>query len=999
LTSAQVGDKPTRSIQYPVYDPLAFTADDIFADRYRIMSEIGRGGMGRVFRARDLELDIEIAIKVIRPEFLDDERMVKRFKNEILLAREVSHENVVRIHDFSEWHGIKYITMQYIEGQTLRQLLNQSGPLDVQVTEKLVTQICHGLEAARKKGIAHRDLKPQNILVDRSGQAYIADFGLARSSSQSGVSVPGVILGTPEYISPEQWRGERGDFRSDIYSLGIMLYEMVTARPLFQSDTELGFLQKHLHEMPHFAADDKRNLPDYLRRIILRCLAKDPEARYQSVSDIESDIMAHRATVMPLRYRAVYWTRKGALLLASVLVLTLAAWGLLRRQETAESDFAKETKRSLIVLPFANNTGEERYAFWSKGLADLLSTDLGQSRFIYVAGASMLQTFLNRYPDWTPDQSLSHPQLEVLHVETAADYALLGELNQAGNRFRLSARIISLKNGEIHASFQSDGLGEDSLFAMINSITDKTKLAFNLSREMILQDLDKDVRQISTHSVEALKAYSSAKEFFHLGKFRDSVAEYEKAIAADPDFAMAYAGAANAMIGDNDSRCQQFFERALTLSERVSRRERLHIEGRYLFSFKVDYQNALARFQELLKQYPDDQDALLSIAAINRNMENWTQAKRVYLELEKLSPGRAIISANLFSNELEQGHFSAARDILERYKNELQKTQRYHYFQFYIYYQQGLLDQAEEELNMARSESGVLSHYNIMMGNLMMLRNQLDKAAEFYHLAWDNLSSPQKKVRIIDNLSSFSLLQGHLKAALSRIDGLRREFLADDDSRFTYEMKSTSLNILAGHPDKSLQSEALTSIQALLAEEPKNQVLPLRFSNLYTFGRLLIIDENWQKLAEVLADMDQLVASLGAPKARFPLHLRSLAALARRELTEAENFYYQALKLFPDPLRPIQIADFNQTLARIKAAAGEYEEAMALYQSIISRQLGLLENGAAYVMAHVELARLQQKSGRLSWAKETATKVIDWWQGGDYAPEIVEEMKKIVTGD
>ncbi len=991
--SSRGGETPTGSRHFSPYQPLQFSPGDIFAERYRIVSEIGRGGMGRVFRALDQVLDIEIAIKIIRTEFLDDERMVKRFKNEILLAREVSHENVVRIHDFCEWHGLKYITMQFVDGCTLRDLIDESGPLPVDRIQTLAVQICHGLEAARKKGIAHRDLKPQNILIDQNGQAYIADFGLAKGMSQSGLSVSGVILGTPEYIAPEQWRGERGDSRSDIYSLGVMLYEMVTGRPLFEADSELGFLHKHLNETPSFRSEEKRRIPDYLRRIILRCLAKDPSSRYQCAADMENDLIAQKAPKLPFAIQSARWLHSRVWLGAVLVILILGSWSLwqLRRKTVP----IQEMERSLIVLPFANNTGEERYAFWSKALADLLTIDLAQSRHIRLTGRIQFQTFFNRYSDWTPRQTLNRDQLDLLRKESGSDFVLLGEINQAGNRFRVSARIVSLNNGEIRGSFQSEGLGEESLFTMIDSLTDKTKLAFNLSREMILQGPDKDIRQITTRSLDALKAYSTAKDYSCQGKHLEAVAEYEKAIAIDPDFALAYADAARIMGYSRDSRQKLFYDQALALSERISHRERLLIEGRYLDSVKSDLSRALERFRQVLGEYPDDVDAWEQYAAINRRMENWAESSRAYRELERLNPGRAVVSANLFGNELMQGRFGAALEILERYKNELQRASMYHELCFLLLFNQGLLNQAESELALVEAESGDSSRVAVMAGNLRVLRGQLDQAGEQYLLVGRRRSPPHLKIPAINGLINLSLHRGRLREALAWLEGLKREALDSSDISLVGELESDRLRLLALQPDRALQAEAMTRMQNQLQVKPEDQDYSERFTDLYTLGRLQISSKAWSELDSTLEEMDTMIAVLGRFKARYPLHLRALAALDRGELTEAENFYHQAQKLFPNPDNPDDIADFAHTLAQIKTAGGDNEEAVAIYETIIAKNSGRLDNAAAFVTAHIELARLQLKTGRTARARETASRVIQWWDGGDWAPEAVAEMKKI----
>ena len=212
-------EKKEETLTYiPKNDRLNFLPGDSFGSRYRIVEEIGRGGMGRVYKAEDKELGITVALKMIRPEYSSSPRFIKRFKKETLLARSISHENVIRIHDLGELNEIKFISMEYIKGQNLKELIRTSGTLTVETTISITRQICEALRIAHQKGIVHRDLKPQNIMIDNNGKVYTMDFGLAKSIEAQEDSLSRGIVGTPQYLSPEQAKGEKADQRSDIYS-------------------------------------------------------------------------------------------------------------------------------------------------------------------------------------------------------------------------------------------------------------------------------------------------------------------------------------------------------------------------------------------------------------------------------------------------------------------------------------------------------------------------------------------------------------------------------------------------------------------------------------------------------------------------------------------------------------------------------------------------------------------------------------------------------------
>jgi serine/threonine-protein kinase len=269
----------------------------LFADRYEVLGTVGKGGMGVVYRARDRQLDEVVALKVVRSEVLkDDPTLLDRFKQEIKLARRITHRNVLRTHDFGETAGTPYISMEYLEGVTLKDLLRNKGALPLGVGLRIAKQVCQGLEAAHQQGVVHRDIKPQNILIlPESGDLKIMDFGIARVSEMeaggSGLTTAGTVMGTPDYIPPEQAQGNPADFRSDIYSLGVVLYEIFTGHLPFSGDTVMAVVLGHIQKPPPPPRSLNPRLPAELEAIILRCLEKQPGRRYQSVGDVLKELV------------------------------------------------------------------------------------------------------------------------------------------------------------------------------------------------------------------------------------------------------------------------------------------------------------------------------------------------------------------------------------------------------------------------------------------------------------------------------------------------------------------------------------------------------------------------------------------------------------------------------------------------------------------------------------------------------------------------------------
>jgi serine/threonine protein kinase len=286
-TAADPSVTQTQFTPAPLFE---LSVGSTFAGRFLVLEEIGRGGMGRVYRVLDKKLDVEIALKLINPEIGADEHIIERFKNELRLTRIISHPNVCRMYDLSEDQGGHYITMEFVPGENLKSTLHRFGSLSARRALTIAKQICQGLGAAHHLDIVHRDLKPQNIMLDRSGNVRIMDFGISRSLRAKGITAEGVMIGTPEYISPEQADGSKVDSRTDIYSFGAILFEMVTGKVPFEGDTTLSIVLKQKLEPPPDPTTLAPHLPKDIGRIILKCLEKDRDDRYPSVEALLADL-------------------------------------------------------------------------------------------------------------------------------------------------------------------------------------------------------------------------------------------------------------------------------------------------------------------------------------------------------------------------------------------------------------------------------------------------------------------------------------------------------------------------------------------------------------------------------------------------------------------------------------------------------------------------------------------------------------------------------------
>ena len=481
----------------------------LFAGRYQIIEALGKGGMGKVYRALDNELKEEVALKLIKPEIATDRKTVERFKNELRLARRIVHKNVARMYELMEDKGTRFITMEYISGEDLKSLMKRSKQLSTQTAVSLALQVCEGLAEAHRLGVVHRDLKPQNIMIDKAGNPRIMDFGIARMMSAPDLTEEGVIVGTPDYMSPEQVDGKEVDQRADLYSLGVMLYEMVTGRVPFEGDSAMSVALKHKIEAPTEPGELNAQLPDSLSRLILKCMEKDREQRYQAAGDVLSELIRIEKEI------------KGE-----------TETPREKKPEVPEPG-ERALPDSIAVLPFKDISPQKDQDYFCEGLAEELINALAQVKDLKVAARTSSFSFKGK------DQDIREMG-RILNVGAILE----GSVQKSGDRLRITTQLIDVSDG-YHLWSERFDRTTDNIFAIQDEIS--MAVVDKLKGEVLEEDREKITKR-HTANKDALNLFLKGRYFFnrrYQGDMIKAVDFYQRAIDKDPDYALPYVGIAD----------------------------------------------------------------------------------------------------------------------------------------------------------------------------------------------------------------------------------------------------------------------------------------------------------------------------------------------------------------------------------------------------------------------------------------------------------------------
>jgi len=672
------GEDLTATIDLP---GARLASGTMFAGRYLIIEELGRGGMGRVYRAIDKLIDDEIALKLIRPEIAAEKKTLERFSHELKTARKIVHKNVGRMYDLAEDRGNHFITMEYVPGQDLKGLIRQTGRLTISKALSLAKQICQGLGEAHRLGIVHRDLKPGNIMIDREGNARIMDFGIALSFTGDESKRVSGWVGTPDYMSPEQVEGQEVDQRSDIYALGILLFEMMTGRRPFADETPVTIALKQKNEIPPDPRGLNPQIPDPLARVILRCLEKDRNKRFPGVEAllaelerVELGLSAEERSGRKISVKAgslksrTRWPFRIAALLALLAVVSAI---VIMRSRGGTID-------SIAVLPFETAAAGPDTDYLSEGITENIINRLTllPSLKKVIALSSVF-----RYKGKTVD-----PQ--IVGRELGVDAVLVSRLTRRGEEILISVELMRVRDN-------SRIWGRQYPFQVTDVFTVQEQIANSITEELRLNLTGEERRRMArsyTGNYEAFYAYSQGRYFWNKRTVADlqrAIAHFERAIQLDPNYALAYAGLSQSysILPDYGSfppnqaypKAKAYALKALQIDEKLAQ-ARLALAQIYR-RYEWNWTAAEVEFKLALEYDPNDAMTHhwygYDLMCVGRYDEAIKEIRRA----RELDPYSLVINRNLGQALFRAKRFDEAMEILKR---TLETDPNFSYLHFYI---------------------------------------------------------------------------------------------------------------------------------------------------------------------------------------------------------------------------------------------------------------------------------------------------------------------------
>lgn len=963
--------------------------------QFKVIKKIGSGGMAEVYLAEDTRLQRKVVLKFLLEQYASEPEIKARFTQEAQAAAKLSHPNIITIHEVAEYEGRPYIAMEFLAGGTLKHLM-ANRELNFMEIIDIGIQVADGLCMAHESGIVHRDIKPQNLLLDKDCRLKVADFGLAKVKGGSKITTGGSTFGTMAYMSPEQTRGEDVDRRSDIFSFGVVFYEMVTRHQPFKGDNAAAIINSILNETPEPLARYKANVPEGFQRLVDKALEKDRSERYQHMDDIVADLKRMKKTLEfsdSGRLYAAARSRDSRRKILTFLIPAVAVCALILmffvfepfRLEMGPKQEAMATENSLAVMYFDNLPDPEDTNKYSKMITSLLITDLSGSDYLQVVSRQRLYDILKlmgKEEAKTIDRSVATE----IASRAGAKWILTGDILQTEPTIVLTSEVSVARTGEILATHRIDGEEGEDLFAVVDRLSAAIKSSLALPEHATVE-IDRPVSDVTTRSPEAYRYYLEGLDYGEQLYWADAEASYKKAIKHDTTFAMAYYRLATMKTGEER---RVAADKAAKYADRTSKKERMYIRQLQALN-NLEYEETIRIMEDLIAEYPEEKEAYLALGTYYRSIRfDYDKGIQMYNKAIEIDPLYKLAYNMMAYAYNDVGDVEKTLWAINKYVELAPDEANPYDSRADLLASNGKIDEAIESYRRAVEIKPDFNYSVRKLGHMYVYKRDYEKAAEYYSRL--SASSAQDwRALGRESIPIIFMHQGKFGKALEVIDAAITADRMEQAGKTKYPEKyfQKALIYLEKEDLENALKEYETGMKISREVHP-DDVMARRDFYVY----LLLLAGRVEEANAVFDELDKELRERG--ELYEPVRLMSLA-LKKHAEGDAEAAAELAIEALDRVRGSRKAPDFGLryflalTLldaGRLSEAVKELENTLTIYDE--SRAVVPIWS----VKCHYHLARAYEMSGWTDKAIEQYETFLAIWSGADPKIPVLEEAKE-----